>query len=379
MESYDPNYIKAQNRKLVFDLFMAEGELSRAEITRKTTMSFPTVLKVVNFFISKKLVYETGINVPSNDGAGRKGRLLKFNPNAYGAVGIVFEGKYINMGFVNLNGEIIDSLSLNTDENIKEFMFSLLIDRIEELINNNKHIPCLGVGIGLPRAVNPGKKTIIEYTDTIIREISFEDYAGFSPEIFQVPLFIENDVKITSIGEMFLRKNSEIGSLVYISLGSGLGSAIILDGKVHRGVNFLAGEIGSLIINNPDLVDYKNLSKEAVEKKINIKAIKDKFGIDIRKGLNVSEALKQEITEYIANYLAIIIYNYVHILDVDEFVITGIIPEFLGDEFYQYLRFFIRKLLKTGIKITPSVNADAGVIGAGVMVFNNTIMDSVLS
>ena len=93
----------------------------------------------------------------------------------------------------------------------------------------------------------------------------------------------------------------------------------------------------------------------------------------------MSEALKQEITEYIANYLSIIIYNYVHILDIDEFVITGIIPEFLGDEFYQYLRFFIRKLLKTGIKITPSVNADAGVIGAGVMVFNNTIMDSVLS
>ena len=95
-------------------------------------------------------------------------------------MGIVFEGKYINMGFVNLNGEIIDSLSLNTDENIEEFKFSLLIDRIEELINKNKHIPCLGVGIGLPKAVNPGEKTIIEYTDTIIREISFEDYASFS-------------------------------------------------------------------------------------------------------------------------------------------------------------------------------------------------------
>ncbi|HEY8422784.1 MAG TPA: ROK family protein [Thermoclostridium sp.] len=374
MESYDPNYIKSQNRKLVFDLFMAEGELSRAEITRRTTMSFPTVLKVVNFFLSKNLVYETGISVQNNDGAGRKGRLLKFNPNAYGAVGIVFEGKFINMGFVNLKGEVIESISLNTDESTESFKFSLLADRIKELISKNRDIPCLGIGFGLPKAVNPDKKTILEYTNTVIKEISFEEYTGLPPETFQMPIFIENDVKTVSIGEIFLRKKSEVGNLVYISLGSGLGSAVILDGKVHRGINFLAGEIGSLVLNDPDLLDFKNLSEEAIENRINLTAIKEKFGIEIRKGLTVSESLKQQITEYIANYLAVIIYNYVHILDIDEFVISGIIPEFLGDEFYQYLKFFVRKLLKTSVKITPSINADAGVIGAGVMVFNNTIM-----
>ena len=379
MESYDPNYIKSQNRKLVFDLFMAEGELSRAEITRRTTMSFPTVLKVVNHFMSKNLVCETGINVQNNEGAGRKGRLLKFNPDAYGAVGIVFEGKYINMGFVNLKGELIESMSLNIDENSGNSRFSLLFDKIGELIGRNRAIPCLGIGFGLPRVVNPGKKTIIEYTNTVIREISFEEYIGLPLENFRMPVFIENDVKTLSIGEIYLRKKQETGNLVYISLGSGLGSAIILDGKVHRGVNFLAGEIGSLILGDPVLLDYKNLSGEGIENKINIKAIREKFGIDVHKGLAVSESLKQEITEYITNYLAVIIYNFVHILDIDEFVISGVIPEFLGDEFYQYLRFFVRKLLKTSIKITPSINTNAGVIGAGVMVFDNTIMETVLS
>lgn len=378
MESYDPNYIKSQNRKLVYDLFMAEGELSRAEITRKTTMSFPTVLKVVNYFISKKLVYETGINVP-NDGAGRKGRLLKFNPNAYGAVGVVFEGKYINLGLVNLKGEIIESLSLKIDEGNEDFKLLTLVGKIEELIKKHRNIPCLGIGFGLPKVVNPEKKTILEYSDTLIKELSFEDYTGLPLEILGMPVFIENDVKTVSIGEIFLRKKTEVGSLVYMSLGSGLGSAIILDGKVHSGMHFLAGEIGSLIFKSPDLLDYKKLSGEAVETKINIKAIKEKFGIDIHRDLIVTEALKQEITEYIADYLAIIIYNFVHILDVDEFVISGIIPEFLGEEFYQYLRFHVRKLLKTGIKITPPISTDTGVIGAGVMVFNNTVMNSILS
>ena len=379
MESYDPNYIKAQNRKLVYDLFMTEGELSRAEITRKTTMSFPTVLKVVNFLMSKNLVFETGINVSNNDGAGRKGRLLKFNPNAFGAVGIVFEGKYVNMGFINLKGEIIEACSLNINGNSKEFKFSMLLDSIKKIINKNQEIPCLGIGIGLPRAVNPQKRTILEYTKTIIKEISFEDYSGLPLEILGIPVFIENDVKAVSMGEMFLRKKSDIGNMVYISLGSGLGSAIVLNGKVHRGMNFLAGEIGSMVLNNPELVDFKNFSNEAVEKKMNIKAIEEKFEIDIRNDFVVSEALKQEITEYISNYLAIIIHNYAKILDINEFVISGVIPEFLGDDFYQYLRFFVRKLLKTSVKITPAISTDTGVVGAGAMVFNNTVMDSILS
>lgn len=379
MESYDPNYIKAQNRKIVFDLFMAEDQLSRAEIVRRTAMSFPTVMKITDFFMSKKLVYDTGVSVSNSDGAGRKGRLLKFNPNAYGAVGIVFEGKYINMGFVNLKGEIIESISLNAGDDAENFRFSNLLDRIDGLIRSNGNIPCLGIGIGLPKAVNPEKKTMLEYSETAIKEISFEEYAGFSADIFNIPVFVENDVNTVSIGEIFLRKKTDVGSLVYISLGSGLGSAIILDGRVHRGVNFLAGEIGSLIIDNPDSLDFKNLSQEAVEKKINLRAIREKFGIDINRELKVPESLKQEITEYIANYLAVIIYNFVHILDIDEFVISGIIPEFLGDEFYQYLRFFVRKLLKTGVRITPPVNDNAGIVGAGVMVFNNTVMDRVLS
>ncbi|AGC68043.1 putative xylose repressor [Thermoclostridium stercorarium subsp. stercorarium DSM 8532] len=378
MEAFEPNYIKAQNRKLVFDLFMSENELSRADIVKKTNMSFPTVMKIIDFFISRNLVHDTGISVSSSEGAGRKGRLLRFNPDAYGAVGIVFEGKYINMGYVNLKGETIESVSMNSGDSSGNFRLSKLLGGIGKLIENNKNIPCLGIGIGLPKVVNPMKKTVIEYSDRVIEEVSFEKYAGFSADFFKIPIFIENDVNTVCIGEMFLRKKADVKNLVYISLGSGLGSAIVIDGRVHRGVNFLAGEIGALVLDDPEMLDFKNLSAKAVERKINLKAIKEKFGIEIKKELVVPEALKQEITEYVAKYLAIIIYNYVHILDVDEFVISGIIPEFLGEEFYQYLKFFVRRLLKTGIKITPPVNSNAGLVGAAVMVFDNTIMNTVL-
>ena len=53
MTSYVPEYLKARNRKTVFDLFLHERELSRAEIVQRTKMSFPTASKAVDFLISR--------------------------------------------------------------------------------------------------------------------------------------------------------------------------------------------------------------------------------------------------------------------------------------------------------------------------------------
>ncbi len=50
MEPYLPNYLKGKNRRLVFDLLRERGQMSRAEITRDTGMSFPTAMKVVDAF-----------------------------------------------------------------------------------------------------------------------------------------------------------------------------------------------------------------------------------------------------------------------------------------------------------------------------------------
>lgn len=379
MIPYGPNYIKTRNRKLVFDLFMEEEELSRAEITRKTSMSFPTVLKVVNFLISKNIIFETGGTRSNNGGIGRKGRLLRFNPNAYSAVGVVLEGQFANIGLVNLKGEMLESEFINLKEQKEELRFCMLLDKIKEILNRNESTPVLGIGVGLPKKVNPERKVVIEYSDSTIENIKVQDDIEALSETLGLPVFIENDVKTISIGETFLRKNSDLKDLVYISLGSGLGSAIILDGRLRRGVNFIAGEIGALIFDKPENIDFKNLSMESVEKKINLKAIKDKFGVNIGMDIKVTESLKQEITEYICRYLALIIYHFVHILDINEFVISGIIPEFLGDDFYLYLKFFVRRLLKTSIKITPGISHHGGIVGGGVMVFNNMLEDSILS
>ena len=93
MEPYLPNYLKGKNRRLVFDLLRERGQMSRAEITRDTGMSFPTAMKVVDAFLEKGLLVELDETGPAA-GAGRKGRLLRFEPGAYRAVGVECEGRF---------------------------------------------------------------------------------------------------------------------------------------------------------------------------------------------------------------------------------------------------------------------------------------------
>ena len=65
MTSYVPEYLKARNRKTVFDLFLHERELSRAEIVQRTKMSFPTASKAVDFLISRGIISEIGSEEPA--------------------------------------------------------------------------------------------------------------------------------------------------------------------------------------------------------------------------------------------------------------------------------------------------------------------------
>ena len=105
MEPYLPNYLQGKNRRLVFDLLRERGQMSRAEITRDTGMSFPTAMKVVDAFLEKGLLVELDETGPAA-GAGRKGRLLRFEPGAYRAVGVECEGRFARVGLADMAGGV---------------------------------------------------------------------------------------------------------------------------------------------------------------------------------------------------------------------------------------------------------------------------------
>jgi len=379
VRAYAPSYIKYKNRKLIFNMFLENEALSRAEITRKTTMSFPTVMKVVEFLLQKNIIVECGDTVANDEGLGRRSKLLSLNANAYLAIGLEFEGKFVHIGLVNLKGDILAERTLKMKSTDKRFDLRVLLPDIREIATRHTSIPVLGIGIGLPGAIHPDNNSIVRYTNlSITKEQPFSSvFPSFVQEL-NIPYYIQNDANMACLGEMYLRNADDIKDLIYISLGTGLGAGIILDGDIRHGSNFLAGEIGKTI---PGKVDFRELryrknSDLSVQNLINLNAIQNLFKVDIRSDSSLNSEIRQDIADYICEYLCVIVYNLANILDVSEFIIGGIIPDCLGDIFYERFEKYIHMISDMeDIRVSPPSSKYSGIIGGAVTVFENVIFD----
>ena len=377
MNTYQPNFLKSQNRKLVFDLFKEHEKLSRSQITKLTNMSFPTAMKVVDFLISKEIVHDIGEMENSITGPGRRSKLLEFNPDAYHAIGVEIEGQIANIGKVNLNGEIrdVETVIIEDPYNLKYF------HTIIEIINKMRlstPIPILGVGIGFPANINPTTNEIISYDPLAITEpINFYSLIPLIETQLNIPLFIDNDVNLACAGEHLINNND---SLVYISLGSGLGAGIILEGTLWRGLNHRAGEIGNFL-TNPLKKGLKTLpGLHNMESKININALNQKFGIALEDKSDLDQETINNIIVEIIPVLSTVIYNIQSILDVKTFVLSGLIPNKLDGQLYAKLMELFSTLPPDigPVTIKPPSGKYPVISGAASIVFQQTIFEELL-
>ena len=169
MEPYLPNYLKGKNRRLVFDLLRERGQMSRAEITRDTGMSFPTAMKVVDAFLEKGLLVELDETGPAA-GAGRKGRLLRFEPGAYRAVGVECEGRFARVGLADMAGGVQARETIELGDFARTRDLSPLAAAIRRMCAAANGAPVLGVCIGFPANLDPDAAAIVSYAAMDIQQ-----------------------------------------------------------------------------------------------------------------------------------------------------------------------------------------------------------------
>src|SRR5690554_2751209 len=99
MKPFIASDLKDMNRKTVYYLLAEVGEISKAEIGRRTGISPPTVMKITDFFLKIGLVSEAG---EGDSALGRKPQLLRFNADTAYSIGIEYDGQQISIGIINL-------------------------------------------------------------------------------------------------------------------------------------------------------------------------------------------------------------------------------------------------------------------------------------
>ncbi len=239
----DQTLIKKINKGLVLDTVIAHSPLSRADISAKIGLNKASVSALVNEWIDESMVMETGLGESSG---GRKPVMLLFNNEAGYAVGVDLGVNYIVALLTDLAGAVVhrEKTDLHTSE--PAAVVRQLMSIIRTVISKAPESPygIVGIGIGVPGIVDERGVVLaapnLQWEGVSLQKLLLEE--------FQAPITIDNEANAGAIGEHKYGIGSEAGNLVYISAGIGIGSGIIMDGKLYRGAAGFSGELGHMTI-----------------------------------------------------------------------------------------------------------------------------------
>lgn len=151
-------------------------------------------------------------------------------------------GTRIKLGLLDEGGNLLETeiLPAKSDRTM-EVRLSELVEDINRILCDNYKL--LGIGIAFPGVVdNINNKILskyVKYTDA--HKTNLNDWAEIN---WNVPLVIENDARAALIGEWQYGAGKGSDNILMVTLGTGMGSAILVEGKLLRGRNFLAGNLG---------------------------------------------------------------------------------------------------------------------------------------
>ena len=164
--------------------------------------------------------------------------------------GIDFGGTGIKVGIIDENGKILIKDSFDTDPTKSGEDIAKHIAECVKKVMKDSGLPMediLGVGIGSPGLLNPetGELKVV----VNVQNLNGVHITKILSEELGKPAFLDNDVNVMSLGEFYYGAGKGLKHVIALTLGTGVGGGIILNGQIYRGASFTAGELGHVSIS----------------------------------------------------------------------------------------------------------------------------------
>lgn len=267
-------------------------------------------------------------------------------------------------------------------ENTLAEILANMSSAIEQLMRQASNLQIgelAGIGIGVPGFVNSHEGYILHASNLGLHNVKLRQWFE---ERFGVPCVVQGDARVGAIAEREFGAAKGHSSLLYVVIGTGVGSGMILSGQVYEGSHSVAGEIGHTILEPEGEVcacGKRGCLETLVSGPMLIRAYEKRVGrpVDFTAKTLAQRALAGE-SDAIAVYadagriLALALANYCTILDPPIVVIGGGVS-LAGPVLFEPLRRFFTvyasPLASKSIEIVPAVLGDrSGVVGASLLV-----------
>ena len=309
-------------------------------------------------------------------------------------IGIDVGGTGIKVGVVSEDNRIIreDAIPTRTDIPFEEQM-KLMADCVLSSVN----AACLtvddieSVGVGIPGIASARTGEVIKCTNMGWHHVPFRDVFT---KYLNKPVCIDNDANVAALAESVAGVSAGTSSSVFITIGTGIGSGIILNGKIWSGAHHIGGELGHVIFdldgvpctcgNHGCLERYCSatalirMAREAVEKNPESEIMElaghDMSRIEAKTVFDAArnkDAVAVKVFHYYINCLAQAVASVVNLIDPEVIVLGGgvskagsLLLDPLTELYPQFVLFNDQPLPPVKIAVLGS---EAGIIGAAML------------
>lgn len=309
-------------------------------------------------------------------------------------VGIDIGGTNTKLGLVDSEGHLLRKVNFSTNPLLSfEDYQILLTDALEEVTHDIPREDLLGVGMGVPGA-NSKTGSIPEAANIpFLTEIPLQSVLA---KQWNLPVFVAKDANAAALGEMLFGSAKGMDHFILLTLGTGLGSGVVINGKIVSGSNGLAAEYGhSVLVKNgrscncgqrgcfETYVSATGLKRTAISllAKSNQQSILRDIPpnqLDAQKIAEASEngdEIAKRATKKTAQWLGLKMVDLVVLTDPEAIILAGGLSK-IGDYFLHAVRESLdNKLLpmfKGKVKVVYSSlgSDDAAILGAASLVMN---------
>ena len=337
--------LKKYNLLEILKTVREQGPITKPKIAAFTGLAGATVHNLVTELCAGGIIAEDGI---ANSNGGRKASIFRFNATKYHIIGINVGAESttiisfdMNINHINKSENRFVLAEHSVEEGIA-FLEGAINSFIKKTALSKEKI--LGIGISVPGPVNSDE-------GTIIRLICAPDWVkiplgAILSRHLDIPVFVGNDSNNTALYLHDSEKNREEDNMVFVSTTNGIGTGIIINGKLFHGSHFVSGEIGHISVDlsgdectcgNSGCIEQVasgagilKIAKSAIVRGQDTKlqaALKDgKSSLDMDTIIHAAkenDAVALSLFESAASYLSICIGDIIRIYDPEKIIISS--------------------------------------------------------
>lgn len=316
---------------------------------------------------------------------------LKMEKNMQYVVGVDLGGTKIATALHDQTGKVLRRVQYQTTKlNSAEEVINCLVDSVNEVRGD---YPIVGVGVASPGTVDTEQGLILNGTN--LPNWSNIPLQWEMESRLKLPVKVVNDANAAAWGEYYAGAGKNSKTMVYVTLSTGIGSGIVLDGKLLLGSNGFAGELGHTVIGQDGATcscgeigcweafasgtAMARFAAEAAEQKFSLMtALAEQAGAPIGAkhlfaAAGLGDQVACEVVDKVTDYVALGMKNVVHTFNPDCIVIGGGVG-LAGDDLFipvlEKTRNLVMAPYRDTFRIVPALlGDDVGVVGSATLCF----------